>query len=203
MSVCLIAADELSSQRVQEPQAKTRIEDDLLLDAYSRAVIRVVEAVGPSVVTIESQDHTRRPHDEDAFGRRGGTGSGFIFTPDGLVLTNSHVVHGAKATTVTLIDGRHERADLVGEDPDTDLAVLRIAAPGLVAARLGDSTHVRVGQLAVAIGNPYGFQCTVTAGVVSALGRSLRTRTGRLMDEISSTRTSEPWNCRTLQLVMK
>jgi S1-C subfamily serine protease len=188
----------MTTQTLQDLPSKALSEDDALLDAYSRAVIRVVETVGPSVVTIESRIDrwhpgaapgilSRRPNDDDAFGRRGGTGSGFIFTPDGLVLTNSHVVHRAKAIDVTLIDGRSLRADLVGEDPDTDLAVLRIAGHGLVAARLGDSKHVRVGQLAVAIGNPYGFQCTVTAGVVSALGRSLRARTGRLMDEIIQT----------------
>ena len=161
--------------------------DRALLDAYSNAVIHVVELVGSSVVTVESRLDARQPGAERTQERRGGTGSGFIFTPDGLVLTNSHVVHRAKSIEVTLTDGRRCQADLVGEDPDTDLAVLRIAASNLVAARLGDSKHVRVGQLVVAIGNPYGFQCTVTTGVVSALGRSLRARTGRLMDEIIQT----------------
>jgi len=192
MSVAFLAAEErlTSAESPAHPQAAfdpPEIDDADLLDAYSRAVIHVVETVGPSVVTVESRFDGQRTNDETAFGRRGGTGSGFIFTPDGLVLTNSHVVHRAKAMEVTLTDGRRQRADLVGEDPDTDLAVLRIAAPDLVAARLGESSHVRVGQLAVAIGNPYGFQCTVTAGVVSALGRSLRARTGRLMDEIIQT----------------
>ena len=187
MAVSLVAADDVTAQTLQDLPNTAVFEDDVLLDAYSRAVIRVVETVGPSVVTIESRFDTRRSNDPGALGRRGGTGSGFLFTPDGLVLTNSHVVHRAKAIDVTVIDGRRLQADLVGEDPDTDLAVLRITAPGLVAAKLGDSKLVRVGQLAVAIGNPYGFQCTVTAGVVSALGRSLRARTGRLMDEIIQT----------------
>ncbi len=149
--------------------------DDDLLDAYSRAVIHAVDAVGPAVVKIDAE--------------RGG-GSGVVFTPDGLVLTNSHVVHRASRLTMTLADGRSFRADVVGSDPDTDLAVVRAtvaAGASLPWASLGDSRGVRVGQIAIAIGNPYGFHHSVTAGVVSALGRSLRSQSGRLMDDIIQT----------------
>ncbi len=157
----------------REPERAER--DDELLDAYSRTVISAVETVGPAVARIEA---------------RHGGGSGVLVSPDGLVLTNSHVVHGASTTTVTLPEGRSYRADLVGDDPDTDLAVLRMAVPAgesVPWARLGDSRSLRVGQIAIAIGNPFGFQHSVTTGVISALGRSLRARSGRLMDDVVQT----------------
>jgi S1-C subfamily serine protease len=147
-------------------------DDAVLLDAYSSAVIHAVETVGPAVVKIEA-------------GRGGG--SGVLFTPDGLILTNSHVVEDGGPLTVVMTDGRSLRADVIGQDADTDLAVIRVDGSAMPFATLGDSRAVRVGQIAIAIGNPYGFHHSVTAGVVSALGRSLRAKSGRLMDDIIQT----------------
>jgi len=162
--------------------------DEKLLDAYSQAVINVVELVSPAVVNIDVQRQVkirRRNHQQSQEVR--GNGSGLIFTRDGYILTNSHVVHNATKLEVTLADGRSYSADLIGDDPDTDLAVIRIHAPNLVAAKLGDSQSLKAGQLAIAIGNPYGFQTTVTSGVISALGRSFRSKSGRLIDSVIQT----------------
>jgi S1-C subfamily serine protease len=159
--------------------------DDALLDVYSRTVVSAAERVGPAVAHLEVEQARRGGMGRGA--PRRGTGSGFAFTPDGLMLTNSHVVHGARAIRVTFADGSAYDADLVGDDPDTDLAVIRVGASGLASAELGSSRTLRVGQIAIAIGNPYGFQHTVTAGVVSALGRSLRALTGRLVDDVIQT----------------
>ncbi len=154
------------------------LDDQEVLDAYSHAVVSVVDAVGPSVVSIGVN--------LDTHGGEGG-GSGVVISSDGHVLTNSHVIHRAKAITVSLTDGRRFPASVLGDDPATDLALIRVDAPALPTARLGQSARLRVGQLVIAIGNPFGFQSTVSAGVVSAIGRSLRSTTGRLIDGIIQT----------------
>ena len=156
--------------------------DSDVFDAYSATVTAVVENVSPSVVKIDVTHHSvrrrgygQRKREENNDARPvTGSGSGVIFTPDGFVLTNSHVIHGAASINVILADGRELQGELIGEDPFTDLAVVRVSGQGLPAAKLGDSQAIRIGQLVVALGNPFGFQATVTAGVVSALGRSLR-----------------------------
>src|SRR5438309_1062176 len=184
----LVSSNDPERSGIERP-ARDPVTDAQVLDADSRAVVRVAERVSPAVVNIEvhsRQGSTSRSDPRLAPDVRG-HGSGFLLTPDGFIVTNSHVVHDAAQLTVTLADGRREEAELIGDDPDTDVAVVRIHAPQLVPARLGDSQTIRVGQLVVAIGNPYGFQCTVTAGVVSALGRSLRSQSGRLIDNVIQT----------------
>jgi S1-C subfamily serine protease len=164
------------------------LDDTPLLDAYSQAVVSTAEKISPSVVKIEVAQSARTRSGEPR--ERQGGGSGFVFAPDGLILTNSHVVHGATRIKVSLPDGRGFPAHTIGDDPASDLAVIRIDAPNLVAAPLGDSRRLQVGQLAIAIGNPYGFQYTVTAGVISALGRSLRSYSGRLIEDVIQTDAS-------------
>jgi len=155
-------------------------DDGDLLDAYSRAVTSAAEVVAPAVVHIDvNAKHEGR--------ERRGSGSGFFFTPDGLLLTNSHVVHGAREIRVTTQEGEQFSADIVGDDPDSDLAIIRISTRGAPHARFGQSSQLKMGQIAIAIGNPLGFDHTVTAGVVSALGRSLRASTGRLIDDVIQT----------------
>lgn len=174
----------MKSNDYRQEEARAGPADGELLDAYSAAVTSAVETVAPSVVKIEASRIVQTPRGR---AEAGGGGSGFVISPDGLILTNSHVVSGASRIQAILADGREPDTVLVGDDPESDLAVLRVYAPRLDPVRFADSTRLRVGQVAIAIGNPYGFEATVSAGVVSALGRSLRSRSGRFMDDIVQT----------------
>jgi len=163
------------------PRQRRLRSNGALLDAYSQAVSGAVEAVSGSVVHLQIRG---RP---TPAGQTSGSGSGFIFTSDGYTLTNSHVVNGAKSLSAVYPDGREVEADVVGADPDTDVAIVRLPGKHREWAELGDSAELRQGQLVVAIGNPLGFDCTVTTGVISALGRSLRSQSGRLIDDVLQT----------------
>jgi len=179
-----LAANRIPEQESAAPDEaqdsiQTALHDEALLDAYSKSVTRVVERVAPSVVRLD----IRRGN-----GTRAGSGSGVIVSPDGLILTNSHVVQGAKRADVTVLDGRMLSGRVLGDDPDTDLALVRIDENAVLpAAALGDSKKLKPGEIAIAIGNPLGFDASVTAGVISALGRSLRSKNGRLIEDVIQT----------------
>jgi S1-C subfamily serine protease len=171
-----------------EPAGHGTNDDASLLEAYSRAVVGAAEKVGPAVVHLQVEAPTSSPASAAKSPARRGSGSGVVVAPDGLILTNSHVVNGASRIDVAMADGRNLAARVLGNDPDTDLALVRVdAAVTLPSAKLGDSKKLRPGQLVIAIGNPLGFECTVTAGVVSAVGRSLRASSGRLIDDVIQT----------------
>ena len=174
----LHAAFTLDAESASQGPGTKSVNDAAALDEYSRVVTDVVERVGPSVVRI----------DVKRAGRNAGSGSGVIVSSDGLALTNSHVVQGARVVSLITLEGRELQARVLGDDPDTDLALLRVEADvSLPATRLGDSAKLRRGQIAIAIGNPLGFDATVTAGVISALGRSLQSRTGRMIEDVVQT----------------
>jgi S1-C subfamily serine protease len=189
-----LLADDSASLATPIPSAREIARDAELLDAYSTAVVDVVERVAPAVAHLEvwgpSEPKSRRPRGRGGNDRprdSSGSGSGFVFTPDGFMLTNSHVVERATRVRATFVDGVSCVAEIVGRDPDTDLAVLRVDLPSVIAATLGDSTRLRPGQLVVAIGNPLGFASTVTSGIVSALGRTMRAESGRVIDAVIQT----------------
>lgn len=176
-----------NSSKTPNPQ-----DDSILLDAYSKAVVGASEKVRNSVVHLEVKKKSSGNQSRNRYRRRGfrpnsGSGSGFVISPEGFIVTNSHVVNQAEAIKVNLSDGRQYDAELVGQDASTDVAVIRIHAEGLEAVTFGDSGKIKVGQLAIAIGSPFGYEYTVTAGVISALGRSLRSGTGRLIDNVIQT----------------
>jgi S1-C subfamily serine protease len=180
MDKCFQYMANLGRQPAQKDSDMTTGSEEEALDAYSKTVTRIAEVVSPAVIKIDVKKNQQKKSAP-------ASGSGFIFAPDGFILTNSHVVSQASEIRVTLPDGRNLGADIIGDDPHTDLAVIRIDADDLSILKLGDSSSIKVGQMVIAIGNPFGFQCSVTAGVISALGRSLRSQTGRLIDNVIQT----------------